>query len=136
MVGMIAFKSIFVMEKTDHAYDLAYEGLVKMLSRWYADTSSEKIRRWAEDFMIVDTCPECNGQRLKKESLHFKIKGKNISDVSEMDLIPLSEWLEGIENDLSERQALIAKDVLKELRLRLGFFITRWIDLFISKSTC
>jgi excinuclease ABC subunit A len=73
--------------------------------------------------MVVDTCPACNGQRLKKESLHFKIKGKNISDVSELDLIPLSEWLEGIENGLSERQAVIAKDILKELRLRLGFLL-------------
>ena len=62
--------------KKDHSYDLAFDGLVKMLSRWYADTSSEKIRRWAEEFMVVDTCPECAGQRLKQESLHFKIKDK------------------------------------------------------------
>ena len=109
--------------KKDYSYDLAFDGLVKMLSRWYADTSSEKIRRWAEEFMVVDKCPECNGQRLKKESLHFKIKNKNISDVSEMDLVPLSEWLEGIEDDLPERQAVIAKDILKELRLRLGFLL-------------
>lgn len=109
--------------KKDYSYNLAFDGLVKMLTRWYQDTSSEKIRRWAEDFMVVDTCPACNGQRLKKESLHFKIKGKNISDVSELDLIPLSEWLEGIENGLSERQAVIAKDILKELRLRLGFLL-------------
>ncbi|MEM6316370.1 MAG: excinuclease ABC subunit UvrA [Bacteroidota bacterium] len=109
--------------KKDYTYDLAFDGLVKMLSRWYSDTSSEKIRRWAEDFMVVDDCPECNGQRLKKESLHFKIKGKNISDVSEMDLVPLSEWLEGIEDDLTERQTVIAKDILKELRLRLGFLL-------------
>lgn len=109
--------------KKDYTYDLAYDGLVKMLSRWYKDTSSEKIRRWAEEFMIVDDCPECQGQRLKKESLHFKIKGKNISEVAGMDLIPLSEWLQGIENQLSERQAIIAKDILKELRLRLGFLL-------------
>lgn len=109
--------------KKDYSYDLAFDGLVKMLSRWYSDTSSEKIRRWAEEFMVVDKCPECNGQRLKKESLHFKIKNKNISDVSELDLVPLSEWLEGIEDDLTERQTVIAKDILKELRLRLGFLL-------------
>ena len=109
--------------KKDYSYDLAYDGLFKMLSRWYQDTSSEKIRRWAEDFMVVDKCPECQGQRLKKESLHFKIKEKNISEVAQMDLVPLYDWLEDINQHLSERKALIAKDILKELRLRLGFLL-------------
>ena len=109
--------------KKAYTYDLAFDGLVKMLTRWYKDTSSEKIRRWAEAFMVVDTCPECKGQRLKKESLHFIIKEKNISDVAELDLVALNVWLQNIENGLSERRALIAKDILKELRLRLGFLL-------------
>ncbi len=109
--------------KQDYTYDLAFDGLVKMLGRWYQDTSSEKIRRWAESFMIVDACPECNGQRLRKESLHFKLNGKNISDLAELDLVALNNWLLGIDKHLSERQQVIAKDILKELRLRLGFLL-------------
>ena len=64
--------------KHDFTYNLAYEGLKNMLGRWYKDSTSDKIRKWAEDFMTVDTCPECNGYRLKKESLHFKLGEKNI----------------------------------------------------------
>ncbi|MEM8907711.1 MAG: excinuclease ABC subunit UvrA, partial [Bacteroidota bacterium] len=71
--------------KHDFTYNLAYEGLVKMIERWYKDSSSEKIRRWAEEFMTIDTCPDCNGQRLKKESLHFKLGEKNIAELAMMD---------------------------------------------------
>ena len=107
----------------DFVYNLAYEGLVKMLERWYKDTSSEKIRQWAEEFLTVDTCPDCGGQRLKKESLHFKIHEKNIADLAEMDISELSVWMNDLEKHLSERQRVIAKDVLKEICLRLGFLL-------------
>ena len=109
--------------KNDFVYDLAYEGLVKMLGRWYKDTTSEKIRGWAEEFMIVDTCPECEGQRLKKESLHIKLDKKNISELAELDLVAFNGWLQTIEKKLSARQKTIAKDILKELRLRVGFLL-------------
>ena len=62
--------------KHDFVYNLAYEGLNNMLKRWYKDSASEKIRRWTEDFMVIDKCPTCDGQRLKIESLHFKLDGK------------------------------------------------------------
>ncbi len=109
--------------KNDFVYDLAYEGLIKMLGRWYKDTTSEKIRGWAEEFMIVDTCPECKGQRLKKESLHIKLDEKNISELAELDLVAFNAWLQTIEKKLSARQKTIAKDILKELRLRVGFLL-------------
>ena len=109
--------------KNDFVYDLAYEGLIKMLGRWYKDTTSEKIRGWAEEFMIVDTCPECEGQRLKKESLHIKLDKKNISELAELDLVAFNDWLQTIEKKLSARQKTIAKDILKELRLRVGFLL-------------
>ena len=109
--------------KNDFVYDLAYEGLFKMLGRWYKDTSSEKIRSWAEEFMVVDTCAECEGQRLKKESLHIKLAETNISQVAQLDLIALNDWLEKLEKKLNKRQQIIAKDILKELRLRVGFLL-------------
>lgn len=114
--------------KHDFTYNLAYEGLINMLTRWYKDSSSDKIRRWAEEFMTIDTCPDCNGYRLKKESLHFKLGGKNISELSQTDIEELATWMAQLEDHLTERQATIAKDILKEIRLRLGFLLHVGLD--------
>ncbi len=119
--------------KHDFSYNLAYEGLTNMLIRWYKESSSDKIRRWAEEFMTVDTCPECDGLRLKRESLHFKLHGKNISELAQMDIAQLSDWMHKLDKHLSKRQAIIAKDILKELKLRLGFLLhvgLDYLDLF------
>ncbi len=112
----------------EYSYNLAQEGIVNMLERWYEDTTSEKIRRWAEEFMSVDTCPACQGFRLKKESLHFLVGGKNIGELAEMDITELAEWMTGVEEKLSERQTFIAQEVLKEIRLRLGFLLHVGLD--------
>jgi len=117
-----------VNKHNDYSYNLAQEGLVNMLARWYEDTSSEKIRRWAEEFMSIDTCPDCGGYRLKQEALHFKLKDTHIGQLAEMDLKELREWMEGVEEHLSERQATIAHDILKEIRLRLGFLLHVGLD--------
>ena len=114
--------------KNDLSYNLAYEGLVNMLERWYKDSSSEKIRRWAEEFMTIDTCGECGGFRLKKESLHFKIGERHIGELAEMDLSELAVWMEKVEAFLPERRALIAAEVLKEIRLRIGFLLHVGLD--------
>ena len=111
-----------------YVYDLASTGLVNMLKRWYEDTGSEKIATWAEEFMTVITCPECNGFRLKKESLHIKIAEKHIGELSVLDVVTLSQWFENIETQLTERQKTIAKDILKEIRLRLGFLLNVGLD--------
>jgi excinuclease ABC subunit A len=111
-----------------YVYDLASTGLVNMLKRWYQDTGSEKIANWAEEFMTVITCPECHGFRLKKESLHVKIVGKHIGELSILDVVTLSDWFQDIELQLSERQKTIAKDILKEIRLRLGFLLNVGLD--------
>lgn len=113
---------------SEHSYYLANEGLVKMLTRWHKDTSSESIRRWAEAYMTTNKCPTCQGERLKKESLHFKINEKNISQLSQMDISDLHEWISSVEGELSERQMSIAKDILKELKLRLGFLLHVGLD--------
>jgi excinuclease ABC subunit A len=112
----------------DSSYNLAYEGLVKMLERWYQETTSEKIRNWAEEFMTVAECPECHGYRLRQESLSYKLNGKHISELSQMDVSELEAWFLGIEDKLSNRQQAIARDVLKEIRLRLGFLMHVGLD--------
>lgn len=114
--------------KNDLSYNLAYEGLVNMLGRWYKDSSSEKIRRWAEEFMTIDDCSECGGYRLKKESLHFKINEKNIAELAEMDLGELQQWMNEVDQHMSERNALIATEILKEIRLRIGFLMHVGLD--------
>ncbi|MEL6836157.1 MAG: excinuclease ABC subunit UvrA [Bacteroidota bacterium] len=115
-------------KKQDFSYNLAKEGLVPMLKRWYDNSTSEKVRRWAEDFMTISTCPSCNGQRLRKEALHFKINEKNIADLAEMDLVALNEWMQNVDQHLSERQLLIARDILKEIRFRLEFLLQVGLD--------
>ncbi len=112
----------------EYIYNIGYEGLLKMLKRWFSDTGSERIRQWAEDFMIVATCPECHGTRLKLESRWFKIAEKNIAELAEMDLTELAVFLENIESKMSERQRAIARDVLKEIRFRLKFLLHVGLD--------
>ncbi len=114
--------------KNDYVYDLAHEGIYNMLQRWYRESSSDKIRKWSEEFMSIDTCDTCNGLRLKKESLHFKLGGKNISELALMDIGDLGDWMNNLDKHLKERQAAIAKDILKEIRLRIGFLLHVGLD--------
>jgi excinuclease ABC subunit A len=100
-----------------------YEGVINTVRRYFNDTSSEAIRNWAEGFMKLNTCPECNGTRLKKESLYFKIDEKNIAELGEMDLDKLLNWFQDLEKRLDKKQNTIAKDILKEIRERLGFLL-------------
>lgn len=103
--------------------DHGYEGIVNMILRWFNETTSEAIRDWAEGFMQLNVCPECNGTRLKKESLFFKIDERNIAELSQLSLNDLQNWFIDIEDRLSEKQNVIAKDILKEIRDRLRFLL-------------
>jgi excinuclease ABC subunit A len=114
--------------KHDFTFNLPLEGLYKMIDRWYNDTSSDRIRHWAEEFMTITTCDDCQGQRLRKESLHFKIGEKNIAELSAMDLQELANYFETIEAKLSKKQKLIGKDILKEIRMRLKFLLHVGLD--------
>jgi excinuclease ABC subunit A len=100
-----------------------FEGVINMLQRWFANPYSEAIREWTEDYMIVKPCDSCNGTRLKKESLWFKVNGRNIAELSQMNLDNLAAWFDGIELMLDNKQQAIAKDVLKEIRERLQFLL-------------
>ncbi|MCO5237130.1 MAG: excinuclease ABC subunit UvrA [Chitinophagaceae bacterium] len=106
-----------------HVYASEFEGIVNQLKRWFAGGSSEFIQQWTEKFMELKPCNACGGARLRKESLWFKIDGKNIAELSEMSLTGLMQWFEGIEDRLSPKQNVIAKDIIKEIRARLGFLL-------------
>ena len=99
-----------------------YEGVVNMIKRWFSSsTTSDALRAWVEKFMLLKTCPACNGKRLKKESLWFKVDGKDIGELSDFDLDKLLGWFQGIDNRLNKRQNLIARDILKEIVERIQF---------------
>jgi excinuclease ABC subunit A len=100
-----------------------YEGIVNMVLRWFNETTSEGVRTWAEKFMALNACPVCNGARLKKESLYFKLDGLNIAELADKSLQELMDWFVGIEARLSNKQNQIAKDILKEIRDRLVFLL-------------
>jgi excinuclease ABC subunit A len=100
-----------------------YEGIVNMLKRWFNNGHSEGLRDWAEGYMQLRPCESCGGARLKKESLWFKVAGRNIADLSNMNLDNLYAWFDGIELRIDNKQKAIAKDVLKEIRERLQFLL-------------
>ena len=101
----------------------SFEGVASMIVRWFTESSSEGIREWAEKFMVLQPCTTCGGSRLKKESTWFKIDDKNIATLSSLNLTALSEWFQHLEKRMNEKQNLIAKDILKEIRSRLGFLL-------------
>ncbi|WP_053221778.1 excinuclease ABC subunit UvrA [Roseivirga seohaensis] len=103
-------------------WNTKFEGIISFLEK-QKDEGTEKTRKWIEDFMSIKTCPECNGARLKKESLHFKIAEKNISELAQMDIDSLWEWFENLEERLTDKQKIIATEVLKEIRKRIGFLL-------------
>ena len=105
-------------------YTGSYEGIVPMLKRWFTSTqSTEGLREWVEKFMELKTCDSCNGARLKKESLWFKVDKRNIAELGNLNLDNLAAWFDGIELRLSDKQNAIAKDILKEIRERLQFLL-------------
>ena len=104
-----------------------FEGIVNFLQK-YQEGSSDKIQDWVSEFTTTKVCPDCEGYRLKKEALHFKIDGKHIGELAMMDISTLGNWFDGLENRISERQQVIAKEVLKEIRKRIGFLLDIGLD--------
>jgi excinuclease ABC subunit A len=117
-----------VAEADMRTFDLTSTGLFPMLKKWYEETTSEKISTWVADFITVGTCPECSGFRLKKESLHYKIAERNIGELALMDMNQLSEWFDNIDAQLNDKQRVIGKDILKEIRIRIGFLLNVGLD--------
>jgi excinuclease ABC subunit A len=97
-----------------------YDGIINFLKR-QQDSGSEKTQDWLKDFLEIKTCPDCDGFRLKKESLHFKIDGHHIGELAQMDVSDLADWFSNLEERISDRQRQIATEVLKEINKRIGF---------------
>jgi excinuclease ABC subunit A len=109
--------------ETGTAYPAEYEGVINALKRWFGGGTSDSLREWVEKYMELRTCETCNGARLRKESLWFRVGEKNIAELSAMNLNKLADWFGGVEKKLSNKQNIIAKDVLKEIRERLQFLL-------------
>lgn len=121
--GEKSFGNIYTKIGNEYLYDLGQEGIANMVERWYRDSGSEKIRSWAEDFLSIVTCPDCEGFRLKKESLHFKLGNKHIGHLAEMNIDELAEWIQELPAFMDDKQRIVSFEILKEVRLRLGFLI-------------
>lgn len=103
-------------------YQISFDGIIKMLEE-QTEKRGEDVGEDLENFRVLKTCPECSGARLKKESLHIKVDQKNIYELACMDIATLNKWFENIEDRLSERQNTIAREILKEIRSRIGFLL-------------
>jgi excinuclease ABC subunit A len=108
-------------------WNTKFEGIISFLEK-QKEEGSDAIKKWVDDFTVSKVCPECNGARLKKESLHFKLDNKNIAELALLDITALQKWFDGLENRLNEKQRIIATEVLKEIRKRLGFLLDVGLD--------
>lgn len=103
-------------------WNTTFEGILNFLQK-QKEGGSDKIQKWISDFTSTRKCPECEGYRLKKEALHFKIAEKHIGELAQMDITSLGEWFANIEERMTERQKIIGAEVLKEIRKRIGFLL-------------
>lgn len=109
-------------------YTLNFEGIINFITNQYAESGSRSIQKWAGSFMNRIPCPECNGKRLKKESLHYRIGEQSISDLADMDLVMFDRWIDDIDRHLSEKQKTIAHEILREIKTRTGFLLEVGLD--------
>ena len=117
-------------------YEIDFEGITNFIESQYNSTESTSIKRWAKDFMDDIDCETCNGKRLKKEALFFKINDKNISDLAQLDIVELAKWFSDIESKLSDKQLKIASEILKEIRTRIQFLLDVGLDyLSLDRSS-
>lgn len=117
-------------------YKIEFEGISHFIKNQFEETESTSIKRWAKEFMDEVECPVCEGSRLKKEALYFKIDEKNIADLSNMDISDLTDWFDKLDKHLSDKQKLIATEVIKEIRDRLHFLVNVGLDyLALARSS-
>ncbi|MFM9051518.1 MAG: excinuclease ABC subunit UvrA, partial [Bacteroidota bacterium] len=107
---------------------ITWEGIVNFIVEQDNEGASPALRRWVQGFMQQVDCPECKGSRLKKEALYFKVDGKNIAELSNMDINQLSRWFDGLEERMPERQRKIGSEVIKEIRKRIRFLLDVGLD--------
>ncbi len=117
-------------------YKIEFEGISHFIKNQYDESGSATIKRWAKDFMDEVECPVCEGSRLKKEALFFKVNEKNIAELCDMDISDVTAWFLELDNHLSEKQKTIATEVIKEIKDRLAFLMNVGLDyLALSRSS-
>ncbi len=122
--------------KTTNDYYVAYEGLAKYIEQMQDSEMGTAAQRWADQFNRTAVCPECNGQRINKIARHYRIDGLNIAEISAMDISELYQWIDTLEERLSEHQRLIATEIIKEIRTRLRFLLDVGLDyLSLNRSS-
>ncbi len=119
----------------NRSYHIDFEGIANFIEQTYQNNDSASLQRWAKEFMDRVTCPTCDGSRLRKESLYFKVNDKNIANLATMDIVQLVDWFNDLESSLSRKQKQIATELLKEIRERLQFLLDVGLDyLSLNRS--
>ena len=129
----IKIKSSLIGTSSD--YFVTFEGVIKYIQMLQEKDASATAQKWADQFAMTTVCPECKGQRLNKEALHFRLHDKNICELANMDISELYEWLNQVDAYLSDKQQLIASEILKEIRTRLKFLLDVGLDYLSLNRT-
>ena len=129
----IKIKSSLIGTSSD--YFVTFEGVIKYIQMLQEKDASATAQKWADQFAMTTVCPECKGQRLNKEALHFRLHDKNICELANMDISELYEWLNQVDAHLSDKQQLIASEILKEIRTRLKFLLDVGLDYLSLNRT-
>ncbi|KAF2511529.1 excinuclease ABC subunit UvrA [Flavobacterium zhairuonense] len=117
-------------------YKIDFEGISNFIKNQYDESSSTALKRWAKDFMDEIDCPVCEGSRLKKEALFFRVNEKNITELCDMDISDLTAWFQDLNSHLTDKQLLIASEVVKEIKDRLNFLMNVGLNyLALSRSS-
>ncbi|MCC6517004.1 MAG: excinuclease ABC subunit UvrA [Chitinophagales bacterium] len=117
-------------------WSLSFDGVINQINKSFTETSSDGLRNWAENYISEVNCSECNGTRLKKDSLWFKLDNKNIAEIASYDLNELDTWINQLDKKLTKNQNIIAKDIIKELQDRIGFLLNVGLNyLHLNRAT-
>ncbi|WP_116772358.1 excinuclease ABC subunit UvrA [Maribacter litoralis] len=117
-------------------YKIDYEGISNFIKNQFDEAPSTSIKRWAKEYMDKIKCPACNGYRLKKESLYFKIEEKNIAELANLDIVELASFFKGLDKKLSGNQLKIAEEIIKEIKTRIQFLLDVGLDyLSLNRSS-
>ena len=117
-------------------YLVAFEGVLKYIDMQQDDEASSAAQKWAAKFITKTVCPECNGQRLNKEALHFRVNGENIADLTEKDITNLYDWIKNLDKNITGKQRLIVEEIKKEILTRLSFLLDVGLGyLSLSRSS-
>ena len=117
-------------------YRIEFEGVANFIESQYKNAETTSLKRWAKEYMDKVSCPTCEGSRLRKESLYFKVNGLNIAELAHKDIVDFAAWFEDLENHLSEKQFKIAEEIIKEIKARAKFLLDVGLDyLSLNRSS-